>query len=45
MNNERRVMTARKIIETRIGRPLWPLATMSRDLRRAMYLLRIAVGE
>jgi hypothetical protein len=34
-------MTARQIIETRLGRPLGPLATMPRDLRRAMYLLAL----
>ena len=28
--------TARQIIEARIGRPLGPIATMPRDLRRAM---------
>jgi hypothetical protein len=34
-------MTARQIIEARLGRPLGPLATMPRDLRRAMYLLTL----
>ncbi len=32
-------MTARQIIEARLCRPLGPLATMPRDLRRALYLL------
>jgi hypothetical protein len=35
-------MTARQILETRLGRPLGPLATMPRDLRKAMYLLALA---
>ena len=30
---------ARQIIEARLGRPLGPIATMPRDLRRALYLL------
>jgi hypothetical protein len=33
--------TARQIIEARLGRPLGPLATMPRDLRRALYLLAL----
>ena len=32
-------MTARQIIESRLGRPLGPIATMPQDLRRALYLL------
>ena len=32
-------MTARQIIETRLGRSLGPIATMPQDLRRALYLL------
>ena len=32
-------MTARQIIETRLCRPLGPLATMPKDTRRAVYLL------
>jgi hypothetical protein len=32
-------MTARQIIETRLGRPLGPIATMPRDLRNALRLL------
>ena len=34
-------MTARQIIETRLGRPLGPISTMPRDLRRALYLLAL----
>ena len=34
-------MTARQIIEARLGRPLGPLSTMPRDLRRAMYRLAL----
>ena len=34
-------MTARQIIEARLGRPLGPIATMPRDLRRALYLLAL----
>ena len=34
-------MTARQIIETRLGRLLGPVATMPRDLRRALYLLAL----
>lgn len=33
--------TARQIIEARLGRPLGAIAAMSRDLRRAMYLLAL----
>jgi hypothetical protein len=32
-------MTARRIIESRLGRPLGPLATMPPDLRAALYAL------
>ena len=32
-------LTARQIIEARLGRPLGPLSTMPQDLRRALYLL------
>lgn len=32
-------MTARQIIETRLGRTLGHVATMPQDLRRALYLL------
>jgi hypothetical protein len=35
------IMTARRIIETRLGRPFGPLATMPRDLRRAIYKLAL----
>ena len=34
-------MTARQIIEARLGRPLGPIATMPQDLRRAIYLLAL----
>lgn len=34
-------MTARQIIETRLGRDPGTLATMPRDMRRAMYLLAL----
>ena len=34
-------MTARPIIEARLGRSLGPIATMPRDLRRALYLLAL----
>jgi hypothetical protein len=34
-------MTARQIIERRLGRQLGPVATMPRDLRRAMYRLAL----
>jgi hypothetical protein len=33
--------TARQIIEARLGKPLGPLATMPKDLRRAVYLLAL----
>jgi len=36
-------VTARQIIERRLGRPLGPIATMPRDLRRAMLLLGLAL--
>jgi len=32
-------LTARQIIEARLGRLLGPVATMPQDLRRALYLL------
>lgn len=38
-------MTARQIIEARLDRPLGPLATMPRDLRRALYLLALQLVE
>ena len=34
-------MTARQIIEARLGRSLGPIATMPQDLRRALYLLAL----
>jgi len=38
-------MTARRIIEARLGRSLGPVATMPKDLRRAMMLLAIQMGR
>lgn len=38
-------MTARLIIETRLGRDLGPLATMPPDLRRALYLLGLQLVQ
>jgi len=35
--------TARQIIEARLGKPLGPLATMPKDLRRAVYLLALQI--
>ena len=32
-------MTARQIIEARLGKPLGPIATMPKELRQALYLL------
>lgn len=32
-------MTARQILERRLNRPLGSIATLPRDLRKAMYLL------
>lgn len=34
-------LTARQIIEARLGRPLGPMATMPRDLRDAIYRLAL----
>lgn len=34
-------MTARQIITARLGRDLGPLATMPRDLRKALYRLAL----
>jgi hypothetical protein len=34
-------MTARSILEARLGRPLGPLGSMPRDLRTAMYRLAL----
>jgi|JI10StandDraft_1071094.scaffolds.fasta_scaffold1007410_2 hypothetical protein len=34
-------MTARQIIEARLGRSLGPIAAMPADLRRALYLLAL----
>ena len=38
---EVQAMTARQIIEARLGRSLGPIATMPRDIRRALYLLAL----
>jgi len=38
-------MTARQIITARLGRDLGPLATMPRDLRRALYLLALQLNR
>lgn len=34
-------LTARQIIEARLGRPLCPIDTMPEDERRALYLLAL----
>ena len=34
-------MTARQSIESRLGQPLGPIATMPADLRLALYLLAL----
>jgi len=34
-------LTARQIIDARLGRPLAPLSTMPKDQRRALYLLAL----
>jgi hypothetical protein len=34
-------LTARQIIETRLGRDLGPLSSMPRDMRRALYRLAL----
>jgi hypothetical protein len=34
-------LTARQIIEARLGRSLGPLSTMPKDQRRALYLLAL----
>ena len=38
-------MTARRIIEARLGRGLGPLATMPRDERRALLLLALRLNK
>lgn len=38
-------MTARHIIESRLGRALGPLDNMPRDLRRALYLLALRLNK
>ena len=42
---ERQEMTARQIIESRLGFCLGSIATMPRDLRRALYLLALALNK
>jgi hypothetical protein len=42
---ERDALAARQIIEARLGRSLGPIATMPRDLRRALYLLALQLVE
>ena len=39
MDQSARSLTARQILESRLGRPLGPIAEMPRDLRDAMYRL------
>ena len=38
-------MTARSILESRLGRPLGPIAAMPRDLRVAMYRLALQLAK
>lgn len=38
-------MKARDILQARIGRDLGPLATMPRDLRRALYRLALELQK
>ena len=38
-------MTARQIIEARLGRDLGPLAKMPADLRKAIYLLALQLQK
>lgn len=38
-------MTARQILERRLGRDLGPLATMARDLRDALYYLALELAS
>ena len=38
-------MTARSILESRLGRPLGPIAAMPRDLRNAMYRLALQLAK
>lgn len=40
-----RSTTARRILEARLGRVLGPIATMPRDLRRALYLLARQINK
>lgn len=44
VGSPRRVtLTARQIIEKRLGRPLGPLKDMPNDLKKAMYLLGLQI--
>jgi len=38
-------MTARQIISARLGRDIGPIATMPKDLRRALYFLARAMNK
>jgi hypothetical protein len=38
-------MTAREILETRLGRPLGPIEAMPDDLRKALYLLALVLTD
>jgi hypothetical protein len=38
-------MTARQIISARLGRDLGPLATMPRDLRKAVFMLALQLNK
>jgi hypothetical protein len=38
-------MTARQIISARLGRDLGPLATMPRDLRKAVFMLAMQLNK
>ena len=38
-------MTARSILEARLGRPLGPISSMPRDLRVAMYRLALQLAK
>lgn len=38
-------MTARQVLETRLGRDIGPLNTMPRDLRTALYRLHLVLQK
>jgi len=40
-----RHITARSILEARLGRALGPIRTMPRDIRRAMFLLALQLNK